>query len=230
VGNVGDWLREGVEILQMIPSALSGWELSIARFEAHDRVNPPPKGAIVFTGSSSITFWKTLERDMAPLPVVNRGFGGSKIGQVAGFVDRIVTPYAPRAVVLFAGTNDIAPPKPATPEAVLQGYLEFVKRVHAALPAIPIYFITITPTPSRWKLWPAVCAANDMITAFAANDPRLRIIDMTEQCLGADGLPDRGIYRVDKLHPNQKGYARWTEVIKPVLMAEVGAPVSSRAD
>jgi hypothetical protein len=82
-------LAEGFEIIPMILSSLSdkldAWEWRIAKFEAQDRVQPPQKGAIVFTGSSSVTFWKTLEQDMAPLPVINRGFGGSKIHQAGLF-------------------------------------------------------------------------------------------------------------------------------------------------
>ena len=105
--NIQQFFADGFEIVRMIPSALSekpgAWDWSIAKFEAQDRLKPPPPGAIVFTSSSSITFWKTLERDMVPLAVINRGFGGSKIHQVAHYVDRIVIPYHPRAVVLFAG-------------------------------------------------------------------------------------------------------------------------------
>jgi hypothetical protein len=58
------------------------WEWEIRRFEREDQHSKPPPGVIVFTGSSSVRFWKTLEEDMAPLPVVNRGFGGSQIHQV----------------------------------------------------------------------------------------------------------------------------------------------------
>ena len=92
---------------------------------------------IVFTGSSSITFWETLEQDMAPLPVINRGLGGSKIHQVIHYADRIVIPYHPRAVVLFAGTNDIAGSKPKTARQVFDGYLAVVKTVQRRCPKLP---------------------------------------------------------------------------------------------
>ena len=49
------------------------WKGAIRRFEESDRKQPPKPGVIVFTGSSSINFWKTLVQDMAPLKVVNRG-------------------------------------------------------------------------------------------------------------------------------------------------------------
>src|SRR5512147_1783594 len=58
------------------------WESSIRKFEAQDRLKPPAPGLIVFVGSSSFTFWSTMEGDLSPLPVLNRGFGGAKIGDV----------------------------------------------------------------------------------------------------------------------------------------------------
>src|SRR5512136_3175724 len=98
------WLTEGFGIISAIIKSQSGdplaWESTIRKFEARDRIQPPPADVIVFTGSSSITFWSTLEQDMAPLPVINRGFGGSRIDDVVYYADRIVIPYHPRAVVL----------------------------------------------------------------------------------------------------------------------------------
>ena len=72
----------------------SPWEHSIRAFEARDRTTcGPVQGCIVFVGSSSFTLWSSLEEDMAPLPAVNRGFGGALIDDVVRYTDRIVVPY-----------------------------------------------------------------------------------------------------------------------------------------
>lgn len=197
------------------------WEASIRMFETEDRREPPAPGRIVFTGSSSFTLWSTMEQDLAPLPVLNRGFGGARIQDVVHYAGRIVLPYQPRAVVLFAGTNDIADPHPATAQQVYEGYLAFVQLVRSRLPETPIYFVGITPSPSRWKYWSIVQEANRLIRKHTLSDPRLHFIDLTDQLLGPDGKPDRSLYRLDKLHPNPKGYRKWTAVIKPRLMAEL---------
>src|SRR5271165_5563318 len=84
------------------------WEFQISAYEKADRKNPPKPGVIVFTGSSSIRFWESLASDMKPLEVINRGFGGSRVAQVNQYASRIVLPYQPRAVVLYAGDNDLS--------------------------------------------------------------------------------------------------------------------------
>ncbi len=221
------WLADGFDVISMIRASLSGdpaaWESTIRKFEAHDRLQPPPANVVVFTGSSSITFWSTLEQDMAPLPVMNRGFGGSRMNDVVYYAPRVVVAYQPRAVVLFAGTNDIAGSKPKSAREVFDGYRAFVDVVHTALPATPIYYISITPTLSRWKHWPIVQEANRLICAHTTADPRLHFIDMTDVILKADGKPDRSLFRYDRLHPNKKGYAVWTAKIKPILLADLTA-------
>jgi hypothetical protein len=120
------------------------WERAIRRFEKNDRRCFPPEGVIVFTGSSSIRFWKSLQTNMAPLPVVNRGFGGAQIHDVTHYVRRIVTPYKPKAVVFYAGENDIAGmllSKRKAPEEILVAFGDFCRAVHTDLPHVPIYFI-----------------------------------------------------------------------------------------
>jgi len=212
-------------ILGSIRNDPDAWEASIRSFEAQDRLTPVvPNKMIVFVGSSSFMFWSTMEYDLAPLPVLNRGFGGAKINDVLRYADRIVTPYRPRAIVLFAGTNDIAPPKPATAQHVFDGYIAFVKHVQATLPETPIYYVAITPSASRWKLWSIARETNRLIREHTESDPRLRFIDLTDHLLGPDGKPNRSLYRFDRLHPNKKGYALWTAAIKPLLISDGFGP------
>ncbi len=80
----------------------------VEQFVRADRVSPPPPCRVLFVGSSSIVKWKeTLASDMAPMPVIDRGFGGSHIEYVNRWFDEIVAPYRPRAIVFYAGENDI---------------------------------------------------------------------------------------------------------------------------
>jgi lysophospholipase L1-like esterase len=223
--NLWQSISNGFDMMASIIKSARGdpdaWESSIRKFEAQDKIRFPTPGMILFVGSSSFTFWSSMEADLSPLPVLNRGFGGAMIGDVVHYVERIVLPYCPRAVVLFAGTNDISGPNPATVRQVFDAYRAFVQCVHSSLPDVPIYYIAITPAPLRWKYWGIADAANCAIQEFTETDPRLHFIDLTDQLLTPDGKPDRSLYRFDRLHPNKKGYAKWTAVIKPLLMADL---------
>lgn len=129
------------------------WESSIRQFEKADRIHPPEPGVIVFTGSSSIRLWDTLADDMKPLNLVNRGFGGSQIAEVNHFVNRIVIPYRPRAVVLYAGENDLSAPWSKSPETVFADFRQFVQIVHSQLPETWIYYVSMKPSPLRFANW-----------------------------------------------------------------------------
>src|SRR6266550_2177708 len=88
--------------------ALDRYESEITAFEAADRATPPAPGGIVFVGSSSFRRWTSLAADFPGLPVLNRGFGGSTLREVNHYARRIVLPYRPRLIVLYAGDNEIA--------------------------------------------------------------------------------------------------------------------------
>src|SRR5882724_11728117 len=154
----------------------NNWELEIKKFEETDRQNPPPKNAVLFIGSSSIQKWKSLSNDFPGIKVINRGFGGSEIADSTFFVDRIVTPYQPRMIVLYAGDNDLASGK--TPQQVFEDYKAFVERVHRKLPTTRIAFISIKPSPARASLLQSLKEANGLIKAYATHAGRLIYIDV----------------------------------------------------
>ena len=122
-------------------------EAEILAFEAIDKTNPPPHGAILFTGSSSIRQWTTLAQDFKGHDVINRGFGGSQISDVSFITQPIVIPYQPRRIVLFAASNDLDAGK--TAEEVSDDFKAFVRKVRKALPEVEIDYISITTCPLR---------------------------------------------------------------------------------
>lgn len=196
------------------------FEDAIAAFEAEDRVSAPAQPVVVFTGSSSVRLWSSLAEDMAPIPVLNRGFGGSQMSHVVHYAERIIHPYRPVAVVVYAGDNDLAPRTGKTAETVLTDFEELVRSVHAELPEARIYYLTIKPSRLRWDRWPEMERANQRIAAFAASDSRLGVIDIGPATLGPDGTPRDDVFRIDGLHLNATGYAAWAEIVRPALLAD----------
>lgn len=199
------------------PSPSAKWEKEIAAFEASDRQQPPEKGGIVFVGSSSIRRWQTLGEVFPRHRVLNRGFGGSQLSDSAYFADRIVLPYAPRMVVVYAGGNDLNAGK--TPEQILGAFEALVKKVRAALPDTTIAYISIAGNPKRWAQIESVKAANALMAEYIRKTPGLKYIDVFAPMLGLDGLPLPDIFVADRLHMNARGYALWTKIIGQTLPA-----------
>tara|TARA_Y100000758_G_scaffold111271_1_gene77908 strand:- start:137 stop:769 length:633 start_codon:yes stop_codon:yes gene_type:complete len=193
----------------------SRWEKYIARFEAADKKQMPQPDGVLFIGSSSIRMWKTLEQDFPGLPVINRGFGGSQIADSNHFAGRIVHPYKPRQIVLYAGDNDVAGGK--SPERVLADFQQFLKTVRAKLPKVRVSFIAIKPSLSRWKLSGKMAMANSLVRDACGKDKRLDYIDIWQPMLDDNGKPRPDLFLGDGLHLNAKGYALWTSIVKPHL-------------
>lgn len=190
------------------------WEPEIAAFEARDRTNPPPKNCIVFVGSSSIRFWSSLQDDFPGLPVVNRGFGGSELADSVMLADRIIIPYHPRQVVIYAGANDLAAGK--APNIVFGDFVALVTRIRESLPEARIAFIACAPNPARWRIVDKVKEFNELARDYCAGH-NLTFINVFPLMLGADGLPKPDIFREDRLHMNAKGYAIWRQAVAPAL-------------
>ena len=199
-----------------IPEQVSkaDWEQDMQRFAALDAASPPPRHGVLFVGSSSIRLWETLAADFPGVPVINRGFGGSELRDSTFYADRIVVPYAPRQIVIYAGENDLQAGR--TPQQVQQDFRVFVQRVRRDLPKARIAYISNKPSPSRVRLLEAQRQTNTLIKAEAA---RLRVdyIDVFTSMLDANGQPREELFIEDRLHMNRAGYELWRQKIGPYL-------------
>jgi lysophospholipase L1-like esterase len=188
------------------------WEASLAAFAKADKEKAPPPDGVLFVGSSSIRLWDKLEQQFDMLPVViKRGFGGSRMEDCATYVDRLVLPYRPKLVLVYAGENDLAEGR--TPQQVYDSFRRFADKVHGALPETRIAYISIKPSPARHALLAEVRAANALIRNHARNARHVQYIDVFTPMLDNDGRPRAELFRNDALHLNDEGYALWKSVI-----------------
>ena len=189
------------------------WNAEIAAFERADRAQPPPAGAVLFIGSSSIRFWKTLATDFPEVHTINRGFGGSEIADSTFFADRIVAPYHPRAIVMYAGDNDVEAGN--SPGQVRDDFAAFVRKARAVDPGVPIAFIAIKPSMARKALLPQIREANALVRAYAATQQQVAYLDVFMPMLGKDGQPQAKWFIRDGLHMNRSGYTLWIGIVRP---------------
>lgn len=202
------------------PAAAAPWyEPEIVAFEARDKASPPALGQALFIGSSSIRMWTSLAEDMKPVPVLNRGFGGSKTTDMLAVFDRIVLPYKPGVIVYYCGDNDLGMDN-TDAQAAADGFVAFDQRSRSEWPSVQVFYIAIKPSVQRWGNWNAMKKANAIVEAYCDRTPGATYLDVVTPALGADGKPDPTTFREDGLHLNAKGYAIWTSVIRgPVVEA-----------
>jgi lysophospholipase L1-like esterase len=193
------------------------FESQIREFEQEDAVNGYNPDAVFFTGSSSIRMWKTLAEDMSPIPVINRGFGGSVIPDVLYFGDRYLLPHKPEIIVLYSGDNDLANDHTKARD-VLQSFKDLDAYLKEHLPDTRLFFISIKPSISREKYWPKMKKANKLLRKYMKKDPRLTFMDIASPVIDDAGKIRDDIFLEDNLHLNEKGYAIWTSIVKPYLM------------
>lgn len=203
------------------PPALVGepepWEGEIAQFEAGDKVNPPPKGAVLFIGGSSIRLWPNIRADFPKVDVVQRGFGGTDLHLVVHYAPRVVLPYCPRLIVVYAGDNDVAEGR--TPEEILTDFKAFVRVVRRPMPKTKIAFVAIKPSGDRVALLNKMRATNALVRQYVATDSSLTYVDVFTPMLGPDGRPREELFQADRLHLNAQGYALWRDLLQPIVSA-----------
>lgn len=196
------------------------FENAIAAFERKAAKFPPPPGAIVVVGSSTIRLWTNIRNDLAPLEVIPRGFGSSTADDVDIYLDRIVLPYAPRAVVIYEGDHDLQ--IGMTKEFILERYTSVVQRIGATYPDARIYMISVKPSPKYVSLWPTSVQLNQMLGGLCGQIPNCTFVDAASYFLLPNGKPNTAYYRSDRVHFNDAGYAVWLGILKPILMAGEG--------
>ncbi|HEV7387679.1 MAG TPA: SGNH/GDSL hydrolase family protein [Gemmatimonadaceae bacterium] len=196
---------------------INRFDADIRAFGDSDRLKPPRPGGVVFVGSSSIRLWPDLHGDFPGTNVIQRGFGGSRLDEVLHYAPRIVVPYKPSLVVLYAGDNDLAEGR--TAKAVFDDYKSFVRLVQTALPETKIAYISIKPSASRWTLVDEMRAANALVKQYASAHPGLMYVDVFSAMLGPDGKPRANLFVSDSLHMNASGYAIWRQLVMPVVSA-----------
>lgn len=193
----------------------ANYESEIAAFEAKDKTTPPPANGIVFVGSSSIRLWDGLPEAFPGKPVIQRGFGGSALGDVIKYMPRIVNAYSPKQIVLYAGDNDIAQGRSA--RDVYTQFMSFFALARKMNPGATISFIAIKPSVARKQYMAEQAEANRLVKTYLGSQKNTSFIDVYTPMLDASGQPKPELFQADGLHMTAQGYDIWKQAIGPAL-------------
>ncbi|QDV74974.1 ThuA domain-containing protein [Botrimarina mediterranea] len=214
--------------LSKYAKSIAGWEDEVSRLEAKDAVNPDPEDAVLLIGSSSIRLWKTAAEDLAPYPVIERGYGGASFADLAHYAERIVSPHRYRAAVVFCANDVTGGAGDRSPEEVAEwfGYVADVLRRHE--PDAPVICCDVRPTPSRHHVWDKTKAVNAALKAECDKRAGVYYLDTADEYLLDNGDARSDVYRADRLHLNDAGYELWSSQIKAELDRVLGEESSAK--
>lgn len=173
------------------------------------------KGGVVFTGSSSIRLWSSLERDFPKTNAINTGFGGSQAHELLHYLDPLVIRYAPKKVFIYIGENDINGGKSL--RQIVTEISLIIDRIQSELPDVELYFIGVKPSPSRWEKSGQMQALNAEMNTMALSKGNVTFISVWEKMLDKNEQPKESLFTEDRLHMNAKGYKIWKKSVKKYM-------------
>jgi len=182
----------------------------ILQFQKSDSIVMPPKGQIVFAGSSSFTKWKDVAMYFPGYPIINRGFGGATLVDLINYVDEAIIRYQPSQVFIYCGENDMADVDTVSPATVLLRFKTLHTILLKKLPrTTKIVFVSLKPSVARWHLESKFIAANKLIEGYIATQKNMQYLDVHTAMLDENKEVFKDIFIADKLHMNSKGYLIW---------------------
>jgi lysophospholipase L1-like esterase len=190
----------------------------IIQFQKSDSIVMPPKGQIVFAGSSSFTKWKDVAMYFPGYPIINRGFGGASLVDLIYYVDEAIIKYQPSQVFIYCGENDMADVDTVSPATVLGRFKTLHGILLKKLPrATKIVFVSLKPSVARWHLESKFIEANKLIEGYIATQKNIQYLDVHTAMLDENKEVLKDIFIADKLHMNPKGYLIWQKQFAPYL-------------
>jgi lysophospholipase L1-like esterase len=194
------------------------WESEILKLEALDSQQLDPEDAVLFVGSSSIRLWDTIAEDMAPYPTIGRGYGGAKFSDLQTYIHRLVVSHDCRAVVIFVANDITGGPSDQSIPEIIEMVSSVTSQIREVHPQTPIFFIEVTPTRSRWKVWRKIREFNGCLAEFCSDHENVHFISTASHYLDAETHePIEDYFRGDRLHLSTKGYEVWAAIIKSRL-------------
>ena len=180
----------------------------------------PGEDRVVFYGASMTEGWgRNGSTFFSGKPYVNRGISGQTTAQMVVRFRQDVIDLHPKAVLILAGTNDVAGNTgPTTPEMTEENWQSMADLAKAN--GIRVIFASITPStdfPWRRGLHPAekIRALNAWLKEYCAAHS-LTYLDYYTSLTNAEGGMKAEL-TVDGVHATVKGY----EVMAPLAQAAI---------
>jgi hypothetical protein len=188
------------------------WRKDITQLTANNKTEGSSE-AILFLGSSSVRRWENIAQDIAPFKPVRRGFGGSRYCDVAIYAPTLVKDLQYRACVIFVGNDVTGSKEDKSAQEVSRLAKSVIASVRHERSSIPVLLVSVTPTPSRFKVWEEIQKVNTELRKLGDEIENVDFLDTCSEYLTSYGQPRPELFVNDQLHQNEVGYKIWSKLI-----------------
>jgi lysophospholipase L1-like esterase len=179
-----------------------------------------------FVGSSSIQRWSSLEQDMRPWPTVNRGLYAARLGYIHRRMLNEPAGRKPAALVFYGGDNDIAAGRGAAD--TLRGTAALLADARRMFGPVPIFLLSLKPSPARWANFRTQTAYNAELGAYARRQHGMFFVNTVPGLL-RNGRPGP-FYDADGIHMNKAGYGIVTSALRQSMRTNLSPDLLGRCE
>lgn len=211
-----------VAVLPAAAQSTTDWP-NLAKYRDSNAVLAPPKpgeNRVVFMGNSITEGWKKYWADeFAGKPYVNRGISGQTTPQMLVRFRQDVIALRPKAVVILAGTNDIAGNTGPSTVEMIEDNLASMADI-ARMNGVRVVLCSVLPVydyPWRPGLEPApkIVALNAWMRHYADSTHSVYVDYHSAMRDNRQGM--RAELASDGVHPNEAGY----KIMVPLVEAGI---------
>ena len=192
------------------------FEKEIKKYIEEDASPYQSRDIILFTGSSSVKAWRTVDENYPKHDIINRGFGGSMMSDLYYYREELILKYKPKQVFIYEGDNDITNGKSA--KEIMKDTKMLVKAIKKALPNTSIVFISAKPSIARWNLKNEYEQFNAKLKKYTKRKKNIQFVDVWTKMLKENGELDQTLFIEDGIHMNITGYTIWKDAIEAFLL------------
>lgn len=194
------------------------FEADMEKFRQHDRSVTDFSCDVLFFGSSSIRLWSTLAEDMAPLKVVNRGYGGASVRDLLYNYHDVLSAYSPKKIVFYCDNDISGGDHDVTVGELYDLYRILFDQLRRDYLDVPVFFLSGKYSHARKALRSTQQLVNELVRMYAEKSDQVTYVEVASLLLKENGEVDSTLFLDDNLHITHEGYLRWTAVLKPLLL------------
>ena len=206
------YLISGDMVAALDPSPRA-WQDEIDAYRRADLAAALPDRPIVVVGGLRVRLWNGLEDLLAPRPVLMRGLGDAIIEDITYNYDQLIAYYRPASVVLLPGNSEFHIRDSKSAEELVDA-IQALLAVGATQGTEAHYYLM---PPLKTPLHDGDHAKIDQVyaalSAWAAAQDRVTVLDANRMLQAADGNPNPGFFRADGVNLNEHGYLRLSTLV-----------------